>query len=70
MSAVKQCNSGGNKNKKKTLVRKDVLCFMSQLVQIGQTGVLYHRRRTTQDDEDVAGRSRKTVFDHVVGHEP
>lgn len=43
---------------------------MSQLVQIWQTGVLDHRRRTTQDNKDVAGRSREVVLDHVTGHEP
>lgn len=54
---------------RRTLVRKDVFCFVSQLVQIGQTGILYHRWRTTQDDEDIAGRSRQVLLDHVIGHE-
>lgn len=41
---------------------------MSQLVQVWQTGVLDHWWGAAQDDEDVSGRSRKVVLDHVMAH--
>lgn len=50
------------------LVRKYVFRFVSQLVQIRQTGILYHWWRTTQDNKDISGRRREVILDHVIGH--
>lgn len=41
---------------------------MTQFLQIGQAGVSDHRCRTAEDNEDVKGRSREVVLDHVKGH--
>lgn len=53
-----------------TLVCKNVLCFVSQFVQIRQAGVLDHWWRTAQHHEDVAGRSGEMVLDHVTVYKP
>lgn len=47
------------------LISKNVLRFVSQLFQVWHAGVLDHRWRAAQDHEDVAGRSREVVLDHV-----
>lgn len=47
-------------------VREDVLCSVSHFVQVGETGILYHGGWTTQDHQDLRGRSRKVVPDHVL----
>lgn len=54
----------------RTLVCENVLCSVSQLVQIWQTGVLDHWWRTAQDNKDVSGRSGEVVLDHLRGYEP
>lgn len=50
------------------LVCKDVFRSVSQLFQIWQTGILDHRRRAAEDDEDIVGCSGEVVLDHVIGH--
>lgn len=52
----------------KILVCKDVFRSVSQLFQIWQTGILDHRRRAAEDDEDIVGCSGEVVLDHVIGH--
>lgn len=41
---------------------------MSQLVEVWQTGVLDHWWWAAQDNEDIMGRSREVVLDHVMAH--
>lgn len=50
------------------LVCKDVFRWVAQLVQVRQAGVLDHWRWATKDNEDISGRSREVVLDHVLGH--
>lgn len=47
------------------LIREDVLRFVSQLFQVWHAGVLDHGWRAAQDHQDVGGRSREMLPDHV-----
>lgn len=54
----------------RTLVGENVFCSVSYLVQIWETGLLDHRWRAAQDDEDVGRWRGEVVLHHGTGHIP
>lgn len=52
------------------LVCKYVFCFVSQLLQIWQTRILDHWRRTAQDNENIWGCRWEVSLDHSCSHKP